>query len=117
MTAEFPFNAGDTFDPVLTWTDDSGAPVDLTGVTIECHLRDGAGELAPGLPSTGLVVNTLDQLTDTGKFRLVAAFAVTALWPQGTLFGNVRMTFPVGPTRRSTATFLVKVLTPPTRGP
>lgn len=105
----FDFNAGDTWDPTLSWVDDAGAAVDLTGATVSCHVRSQDDTLVQVCACT-----ILDQVTSRGRFRVVASAAQTALWPAGTLVTNVRVAFGDG-TVRSTREFTIVVRRPPTR--
>lgn len=106
----FDFNAGDTWDPTLAWTDDAGAAVDLTGSTITCHVRTQDDTLVQVCTCT-----ILDQVASRGRFRVLATAAQTTSWPVGTLVTNVRVAFGDG-TVRSTREFAIVVRRPPTRG-
>jgi hypothetical protein len=102
-------NIGDTFDPVLTWLDDAGAPVDVTGATIESHVRRADTDVLV----QELTATILDQVASKGRFRITATHLQTELWPSGTLRCNVRVL--VGGVRRSTVSFMISCSLPPTR--
>lgn len=104
MAAGFEHKRGDSFElagQLLTAALPAGVPVDLTGVTVRAHLRDGDA-----------LVAVLDAaVTDAvqGKYRLSKAYADTESWPVKGLALDVEFTWPSG-TRRSTQTVLVRVL-------
>lgn len=68
-----PIKRGDTFAPLLTYTDAQGYPIDLTEVEITSQVRDLSGGLV-----ANLTVTKLDQSAYPGKYTLTAE---TASWP------------------------------------
>ncbi|MEW6252379.1 MAG: hypothetical protein AB1482_13020 [Pseudomonadota bacterium] len=102
MTLAFEHKRGDSFDLAGQLLQSAGGPpVDLTGVAIRAHLRDGDA-----------LVAVLDAaVTDAlqGKYSLAKAYADTESWPVKGLSLDVEFTWPGGK-RRSTQTVLVRVL-------
>lgn len=102
MSAVFEHKRGDTFALAGQLLESpGGAPVDLAGVTVRAHLRDGDA-----------LVAALDAaITDAaqGRYTLSKAYADTESWPVKGLSLDVEFTFPDS-TRRSTQTVAVRVL-------
>lgn len=89
---------GDSIDLQCVCTVE-GAPVDLTGWSVACWLRG----------PDGAVVHQFSPVwTDVaqGAYRLPAQPGETALWPVGSLSGDIQYTDPAGRVM-STRTFLM----------
>lgn len=102
MAASLEHKRGDTFALAGQLLEsESGPPVDITGVTLRAHLRDGDA-----------LVATLDTaITDAaqGRYSVSKAYADTEAWPVKGLSMDIEFTFPGG-TRHSTRTVAVRVI-------
>jgi hypothetical protein len=58
--------------------DSSDVPIDLTGYTVTCELRDASLTLA-----SAATVTMLDQVTDPGRFTITVPAASTETWTAG----------------------------------
>lgn len=102
MAAGFVHKRGDSFELAGQLLQSAGGPpVDLAGVTVRAHLRDGDALVA--------VLDAAVTDAPQGKYRLSKAYADTESWPVKGLALDVEFTWPSG-TRRSTQTVLVRVL-------
>lgn len=72
--AQFPtIKRGDTFAPLLTYTNAGGYPIPLDAISIASQVRGADGSLV-----ANLVVTKLDQVSFPGKYSLSAD---TSAWP------------------------------------
>lgn len=65
---------GATFDPVMTWRDETGEPIDLTGYSARMQIRatiDDAGALHESTTNNGEIV--LGGIAGTITFNITAA--------------------------------------------
>jgi hypothetical protein len=98
QTPQILIYRGDTFDPVVTWRDDDGNPVDLTGVTFVSEIRTQSGALVTAISAT-----PGNQVTSPGSIVISPS---TALWPIGVLAWDLVGNF-AGVIRRSARVSIV----------
>lgn len=101
----FTLKRGDTWNQVFLWKQGSetGDPVDLTGCTARCQIRNRAGTLL--LDCTPYL--TVDGAN--GAVSVLVPASETAGLPIGKLFFDIELTFPDG-TVQSTETVMLRVL-------
>jgi hypothetical protein len=103
MPATFTIKRGDTWSQSFEWRQGSetGDPVDLTGCTARCHVRDR---------SDALIADVTDYLTVDGPAGSVdLALVPTENFPAAKLQFDIELTWPDG-TVQSTETMVLRVL-------
>ena len=103
MPATFTIKRGDTWSQSFEWRQGSetGDPVDLTGCTARCHVRDRADTL---------IADVTDYLTVDGPAGTVdLALVPTETFPVAKLQFDIELTWPDG-TVQSTETMTLRVI-------
>ena len=105
MATTFTIKRGDTWSQTFAWKQGSetGDPVDLTGCTVRCQVRDRAD---------ALILDASAYLTvdgPAGTVALVVPASETEAFPAAKLAFDIELTFPDG-TVQSTETMSLKVI-------
>lgn len=101
MLPTIEIKAGESFAAGGSLSDETGAPIDLTGYSGRCEVRTTDGTLV------GEVAVTIDAGA-AGSFELRAAAESTAAWAIGSHVADVRLVSPGGEVHPS-PTFGVRV--------
>jgi hypothetical protein len=89
---------GATFDVLLTWKDNAGAPVDLTGCSAALQVRPTYSSPAPLIDIySGDGITLGDAL---GTIHLVVDAAITEAVPAGSYVYDLKITFESGSVTR-----------------
>jgi hypothetical protein len=78
---DFSISASDDFSRTLAWTDSSGTPINLTGYTAACQVRDERGELLVDFLVDGLI--TINGSAGTVTLVLPGSFTSTLSFDSG----------------------------------
>lgn len=112
MSNTISFKRGDTWRLTFKYQDDSGNPIDLTGVDVRLNVRTKRGVLLLELDNNligGLTVNGL-----AGEIALEATPAQTELMTVGSHFSDLEVTYTDGSVQ-SSQTFSVDIIEDITR--
>ena len=82
-TQAIDFKRGATFSVQATYKDSTGAPINLTGITITSSVRDVSDTLVLSLTCT-----PLNQSTNAGQYTISGGS--TAAWPVGELEWDIQ---------------------------
>ena len=102
MTTQLTIKTRATINKRVVWKTGS-TPIDLTGSTLTCEVRNDDGALVGSIACTP----DADQVANRGQFQLYAASATTATWPPGLYSCDIKRV--VGDTEYS-ETFRVRVV-------
>ena len=89
---------GATFDILLTWKDDNGDPVDLTGCSASMQVRPSYSSPMPLIDIYSGDGITLGDLA--GTIHLVVDAPITAAVPPGNFVYDLKIEFPSGAVTR-----------------